>query len=284
MLYEDTPIRALPYKFYNYNIYHNVRHIRGTTRLVKLLERLARAGIEKVDQKECESIFEKDDWDNLLILDACRHDLFEEIYGKSEYRYSLGSASSDYFKKTYSEGDYSDVVYISANPHSHESEFIDLTGKDPDKVFHSVFHTYMTDWSEENQTVMPKSICRDTRTAEELFPDKKKVVHFMQPHYPFVGSNLGAGIHPNLDAPERRRKSVWREAERGNVSKEKVWREYRNNLEFVMEYVRELADDLDGKTVVTSDHGNLVGENGRYGHPPGSKAKVLRKVPWVELD
>lgn len=40
------------------------------------------------------------------------------------------------------------------------------------------------------------------------------------------------------------------------------------------------AEVVQGKTVLTSDHGNLVGENNLYGHPAESKAKVLREVSW----
>lgn len=55
---------------------------------------------------------------------------------------------------------------------------------------------------------------------------------------------------------------------------------YEKNLEQVLEHVEELSNILEGKTVVTADHGDLLGENGLYGHPGNSNLKVLRKVPW----
>ena len=34
--------------------------------------------------------------------------------------------------------------------------------------------------------------------------------------------------------------------------------------------------------VVSSDHGNAMGEWGVYGHPPNMPHDCLRNVPWVE--
>jgi len=51
----------------------------------------------------------------------------------------------------------------------------------------------------------------------------------------------------------------------------------------------ELLDELDGKSVVTSDHGNLFGERlwpipiRRYGHPRGLRHPALIDVPWHEV-
>ena len=51
---------------------------------------------------------------------------------------------------------------------------------------------------------------------------------------------------------------------------------------------RTLIESLDGKTVVTSDHGNLFGRRlwpiplQKYGHPPGLRFPELIEVPWHE--
>jgi glucan phosphoethanolaminetransferase (alkaline phosphatase superfamily) len=36
--------------------------------------------------------------------------------------------------------------------------------------------------------------------------------------------------------------------------------------------------------LITADHGELLGENGLYGHPADSDAEKLRKVPWYSLE
>lgn len=236
--------------------------------------------VEKIDQ-EGEDLF-SEDWKNLVILDACRHDIYETVNGETDSRISKGSMSKGFIRKNFSEGDYNDIVYITANPFFHKKKFEKLTGRKPEEVFHEVFHTYETDWSEEENTVLPQPLVRDAETAEKLFPDKRKVVHFMQPHHPFVNSNL---VDTGFDDILRREvyENEWDLAMRGEISHETVKEAYTKNLEMVMPYVEELSENLSGKTVLTSDHGNLLGENGLYWHPPRSMAKPLRKVPYTEL-
>ncbi|MBC5792921.1 MAG: hypothetical protein H8Z69_02660 [Nanohaloarchaea archaeon] len=258
------------YKYYRYKFYSKYSHLKGATFLHRQLKTLAQKGIEKFDGKS-ESIFEKNDWDNLIILDACRYDLYREVNGEVEKRITLGSDSRQFIEETFSEGDFSDVVYVTANPHFSASNFRENIGRDVEETFHEVYHTYETDWSEENGTVMPEAVVRDAKNAKKLFPDKKLIIHFMQPHHPFVNFDIGD------DTVES---NPWSLAERGKLSEEKVWKMYRDNLEFVMPFAEQLSEELGGTTVITADHGNLCGENGLYHHPYGSDAKGLREVPW----
>jgi len=39
-----------------------------------------------------------------------------------------------------------------------------------------------------------------------------------------------------------------------------VWEAYNENLDIVLTEIEALLDELDGKSVITADHGNLVGE------------------------
>lgn len=223
------------------------------------------------------------DWDNLIIIDGCRKDTFEEVEGKTDSRISKASNSEGFIRNNFSEGDYSDYVYITGNPFFDENQFKEITGREIDDVFHEVFHTYRTDWDDEKETVLPESIVRDAETAEKLFPDKKKIIHFMQPHIPFLETDLGGeGFYDILE--DEINENEWDLAMRGAVEHDDVVEAYRENLEIVMPYTRELGEKLSGKTVLTSDHGNLLGENGMYWHPPYSKVKALREVPIKELD
>lgn len=59
------------------------------------------------------------DWDTLVILDACRYDMFEEINeteGELEHRYSRGSCTPDFIRENFPEGEFHDTVYVTANP------------------------------------------------------------------------------------------------------------------------------------------------------------------------
>lgn len=263
-----------------YNIYlrlfyrYDLRNKRGFWRIKRELTKIMLRG--RIEELEPEPIYEME-WDNLVILDAARGDLYDEVNGETEKRISVGSHSSEFIEKTFSEGDFSDTVYVTANPFFSESKFEEITGRKVSQVFHEVFHTYMTDWNQEEGTVLPESLVRDAKTARKLFPGKKLVVHFMQPHYPFVKSDMTSkGLGPNFEDSGL---SVWQRAEIGEYEDEELWTEYRKNLEYVMPHVDELVEHLEGRTVVTADHGNLAGEAGTYGHPRGISVKTLREVP-----
>ncbi len=53
---------------------------------------------------------------------------------------------------------------------------------------------------------------------------------------------------------------IWARLRQGDVSDQRVWEAYRENLNLLFTHLRELLDTVDGKTVVTSDHGNLVAD------------------------
>jgi glucan phosphoethanolaminetransferase (alkaline phosphatase superfamily) len=71
--------------------------------------------------------------------------------------------------------------------------------------------------------------------------------------------------------------------EQKEISREKILEGYKSNLARVMEFVDMLGEELNGKTIVTADHGELLGENDLYGHPGHSNLEILRKVPWHEI-
>lgn len=62
------------------------------------------------------------DWNLLVILDACRFDMYQEVVGASDYIISVGSTSTEWMDKTFNNANSSiiaDTAYISANPYSH---------------------------------------------------------------------------------------------------------------------------------------------------------------------
>ena len=64
-----------------------------------------------------------------------------------------------------------------------------------------------------------------------------------------------------------------------------VKKAYEENLRFVLKYVKELVEFIpSGKIVITADHGELLGEDGKYGHPGNFRHPKLLEVPWLEID
>jgi len=67
-------------------------------------------------------------------------------------------------------------------------------------------------------------------------------------------------------------------------SVEQLREAYRQNLELVLGQAAILIDKLKGRIAVTSDHGELLGENGCFSHPTGSDHPILRQVPWLIIE
>lgn len=67
----------------------------------------------------------REKWDHLIILDACRYDVFvEEIkkrklynMGKLEYHISRGASTPEFLLENFSGGLFEDIVYITVNPY-----------------------------------------------------------------------------------------------------------------------------------------------------------------------
>lgn len=288
------PLSLKAFKYYETKLYPKIKHIRGTHRLYVFIRSNFNTNLPKISDTDPENIFEKEDWDNLLILDACRHDLFEEVEGKTPYRYTLGSHSADFVRENFSNGDYSDLVVVTANPHYTEDIFEEQTGRKPENVFHAVWHTYKDKWDDRG-TVTPESIIEDYKTARKIFPDKKILVHLMQPHNPFIESHLDGEEVDVTGFGKLQQKTLnesnedhaiteWDYAQREVITDEEVWRAYRECLEYALDVIKKNRNVFEGNTIITSDHGNFAGEQGLYDHPKSREEEVLRKVPWVQLE
>lgn len=233
------------------------------------------------------------DWDNCIILDACRYDLFEEVRadyplpGTLSQRTSLDSATPGFLEKTFQDDTFHDIVYVNANP------YVRML-LDPAQ-FHAVVDVWEDDWDDQHNTVFPEVMAKRALEAAECYPDKRLLVHFIQPHYPFVGEDslgerdvfsIREQALGNEDAVQRN-PTPFELLERGTVTRQEVWAAYRSNLELAMPSVEKLLSELGGKSVVTADHGNAIGEWARpfpirvYGHPVGIQIPALTSVPWL---
>jgi len=232
----------------------------------------------------------QEDWDNLLILDACRYDMFAdhiELDGTLESRISLGSSSEEFLERNFASATHHDTVYVNANPYIPRLDLDEGT-------FHAVIDC-INEWDQELETIRPETVADAARKAHEEFHNKRLIAHFMQPHYPFIGEagkNLrGSGL--SLEADDEQETIIWEylESDSTEASLNKVREAYRENLDIVLSEVKSLLNDLGGKTVITSDHGNLLGERlspvpsrRKYGHPYGVHMEELMKVPWFIVE
>lgn len=80
--------------------------------------------------------------------------------------------------------------------------------------------------------------------------------------------------------------SSWEAVSTGTIEKEIFWEAYRDNLIRALEKAIPLVEQLPGKSVITSDHGNAIGEWATpfsipvYFHRSTIRIPVLNDVPW----
>lgn len=223
------------------------------------------------------------DWDNLIVLDACRFDLFEAhntIDGDLSKVISGGSHTVEFLQTNFSDKTHLDTVYVTATPQFRRTGAHDYVFKTID--------VWRDRWNDDFETVTPDAMADAVREAHSEFPEKRIVGHFVQPHYPFIGEtgreiSEAVSAKSGLEGKKVDDMSIWDHLQAGNVEETKIRRAYRENLKIVLEHVQSLIDDLDGKTVVTSDHGNVFGQWGMYGHPPKKFLRKLVYVPWLEV-
>lgn len=235
-----------------------------------------------------------EDWNTLVVLDACRYDMFEltsQIEGSLSSRISKGSSTVEWLQANFGGRDLRDTVYVTANPQLEENR------DQWDIQLHEIINVWLDEgWDEEAGTVRAETMTEAALEAIEQFPNKRLVIHYMQPHYPFVPAETefdknhlhqmdGKGGSPSEE-------NVWNQKFKGelDLSRERLWSIYTDNLKYVLEEIEKLFIGNFGKIVITGDHGNYVGERAspipikEWGHPRGMYDEPVIRVPWLEIN
>jgi hypothetical protein len=278
----------------------------------------------------------REKWDHLIVLDGCRYDFFSEAYrsyfeGDLERVVSPGSNTVEWRDGSFP-GRYEDVVYVSANPYINSRVAVrDFCAGDH---FHDVVDVWEWGWDERLGTVHPGTVNRAALEAVEGHQGKRLIVHYLQPHCPYIGRQPAGTGYPRQEPSVRvvldgvagleERPSVRRRfldlvealsyapwvKRSGLLNESRIWgvrellglppcspmdalrrergvvglREaYSGNLELVLRFAADLVRALDGVVVITSDHGELLGEEGRFSHGRGRSERLLLEVPWFRV-
>mgnify|MGYP002761793875 FL=1 len=151
--------------------------------------------------------FLESEWDHCIVLDACRYDVFSEVYddyvdGTLEKRRSPGSSTPEWATRTLT-GEL-DIAYFSGNP------FINSLGIPLNELkwgascdyewtatdhLSTVVDVWQEGWDDSLGTVPPDSLA----TAFHEYGDTvaghdRTVLHYMQPHAPFLGHGDGGKL------------------------------------------------------------------------------------------
>ncbi|AXG07708.1 hypothetical protein DU500_15420 [Haloplanus rubicundus] len=235
-----------------------------------------------------------EDWDNLVLLDACRYDYFEtqnDIPGELSRVVSHGGRSWEFMQGNFVGEQFHDTVYVTGNPH---------TEKLRSDVFHAVEPLYLNAWDDERETVLPGDVVEAAVAAHEEYPNKRLLVHFMQPHRPYLGETgerlrdqfqiRGFNRRIAHDGARTDQPSFSTLMERGEIPIDMTRQAYRETLDIVLDHTKELVDELSGKSVVSADHGEMLGETlipgtrPKFGHSlEYIRNETLYVVPWLDV-
>lgn len=230
------------------------------------------------------------DWDVFVLFDACRPDTFETVVDTTQFdEYtrvtSQASQTHEWLSVNWT-GEYGDVVYVAGNP---------MVSANPPAVHH-LDETWRDAFDDEMGQVNAETITDRALALLDSYPNKRLVVHYMQPHAPFIG-------HPELRFTEWElindielegrgdAADVWEAGAKGLVEEDAIWEGYADNLEYVWERAGPLLDATNGRRVaITSDHGNVI-KTRDYpipitisAHPPNHRQPGLVSVPWGVLE
>jgi len=237
------------------------------------------------------------EWDLLVLLDGCRVDSLRSFEDDPERSFvedvdtlrSVASTSREWLPKTFSpdrRGEVERTAYVTANPYTEEILSSGSKNRSPFNPanweslnlddFLLVDEVWRDGWDEELGTVPPRVVTdRAITAAREHGPDRL-IVHYMQPHQPFVGERACSNDQAWIE------ESCWGALRRGDATVEEVREAYRENLAIVLDDVALLLENVDAsKVVISADHGNAFGEWGVYGHPNGFLHPSVKTVPWL---
>ncbi|AHB67480.2 putative membrane-associated metal-dependent hydrolase [Haloarcula hispanica N601] len=229
-----------------------------------------------------ENIFSKN-WDLLILLDACRVDLLQEYRdhealssGDWQTTMSIAPNSKRFLDNTFDESvndEINQTALISANPFT-------------DQVLDEIRPDYLDEvwryaWDDELGTVPASAVTDRGIAAGRQKNHDRYIVHYMQPHFPSVprpelGSKMQKGRAEEWSG------SIWDQLLENDVSKDEVWEAYKQNLNYVLDEVKQLLSNFDARTaIISADHGNAMGERSFYGHHDYPVPEIW-EVPWVE--
>lgn len=221
------------------------------------------------------------DWDLLIILDACRYDLFVEFSAKHpvhdrlesvEPMYSIASKTPDWLERTFQGADasvLSKTFYVSGNG------MIEKVNTD---MLYGVESVWRYAKHHEARVTPPEAVTNEAIRSIETTDADRYIVHYLQPHAPFLHC---IGKYNSVADGEGHPLNVWNGLRKGEFDKSEVWEDYGQNLLLVLDHVQALIEYFDGSIAISADHGNAMGEFGLYGHPGREAAPSIRRVPWA---
>ena len=252
-------------------------------------------------------------WKFLVVLDACTYKPFNKLY-PCKKTISPATWTLEWLNKMWPDY-YDDIVYISGNIYclnqsiTKHHRYGGRYSYEGSKHFFKVVEVCNKGWSKKYGTVLPIEINKAFSREYLRNPQKRFILHYMQPHRPYItldgkekkktvtqrmSKHMGgkSGRHRLMGYIPERFKWVIGDA----IGKEQppyayVWmkegypglrRVYSDEIKNVMDKVAMLTESIDGKWVITADHGERITHPLLDGHG-GRRDKDVIEVPWLEV-
>ncbi|MFW6144973.1 MAG: hypothetical protein ACOC55_05320, partial [Candidatus Natronoplasma sp.] len=166
-------------------------------------------------------LIHKTKWNNLIILDACRYDYFEDECDMPGSLYKAlspafdgkGAPTSVWYRNVFTRK-YPDIIHISSHPRVNSK--MEVEGFEGFKHFGKVLDLWDTKWNDEFGTVLPEDVTEQAAITARSESERRLIVHYMQPHTPYL--SLGPPRTKKKKEPESR-SSFTRRLRNGTVSK-----------------------------------------------------------------
>ncbi|WP_435102464.1 hypothetical protein [Halarchaeum sp. P4] len=224
----------------------------------------------------------EEEWDLLIILDACRPDWMKEIEEEYNFisdintKHSVGSHSSEWISETFSD-EYSqllkDTLYVTGNHYASQI--------DESNLRKLVMAQDYGEWAYDSASP-PANVVTDLAVQAARSTDWERcIVHYMQPHKPFIKRKESR--EEFLVKQDSLGYEPYIRHFNGEISEEELRLEFISNLKYVLEEVKLLLENIDApKVVISSDHGQALGEDGLWDHTMRVKHPSMKQVPWIE--
>ena len=239
--------------------------------------------------KEQYNLIHNTEWNTLIVLDACRFDYFKKlntIPGKLQECRSRGFHTWIWLNETFP--DKYPWTYFSAHPYVGNK-----TGGqkwNAPNHFKTIIPIWMFGWDNKLGTVHPDTVGQTIK----IIPYEKAIVHYIQPHGPWIGKTKWLNPWTLTDYSRRQLMGDWVAV--ANKPDPTFFRQcYRDNLKLVLGSVKKFLPYFKKPVVITADHGEMLGEKGLYLHGavrkdeehipyPAWALDFLKKVPWFVVD
>ena len=212
------------------------------------------------------------DYDVIFILDACRYDVFSDVIKNTGLKgdlkkYNTGTSTTfEWYKRYWNKPN--DFHLVSDNPQPfHKNSGLAY------KNFKSANMSFTSSWL----NVEPE------KTIQMGSKFDKVLIHLLPPHLPFVFGEGGKFCRQFTS-----KNIYWQVQEWGRRNGfEKIRLYYKEQVVGILKLIEDNLHLFSGRILITADHGELLGEQNHYDHPPNAgewQKPFLYEVPFFEVN